>query len=100
MIYLVTYDIEDDKRRKKISDRLLADGLLRIQYSVFMGPLTDPLLDRLNIWLDKKIEESEGVNDSIIILKLPYMDEEKMAILGKISFDIEEVLDLKHTLFL
>ena len=34
MKYLITYDIEDDKKRKKISDELEAFGY-RVNYSVF-----------------------------------------------------------------
>ena len=34
MNYLITYDIEDDKRRKKISDLLEGYGV-RVNYSVF-----------------------------------------------------------------
>jgi len=37
----VTYDIEDDKLRTKISKRLLYFGLRRIQYSVFWGDVQE-----------------------------------------------------------
>jgi CRISPR-associated protein Cas2 len=34
------YDIEDDKKRKKIADACLDYGLDRIQYSVFYGDIS------------------------------------------------------------
>jgi CRISPR-associated protein Cas2 len=41
MMYLVAYDIELDKNRNKIAKLLLKIGLERVQYSVFIGPLTE-----------------------------------------------------------
>ena len=38
--YIVCYDIEDNKKRKKITDLLLDLGLRRIQKSVFWGFLS------------------------------------------------------------
>jgi len=37
--YLVCYDIEDNKKRKKFSDQLKNLGLVRLQKSVFYGEL-------------------------------------------------------------
>jgi len=38
-LYYATYDITDDKIRKKVSTILKDAGFTRIQYSVFCGPL-------------------------------------------------------------
>lgn len=40
--YLVCYDVEDNKLRKKLADRLLDLGLVRLQKSVFYGDLKAP----------------------------------------------------------
>lgn len=37
MIFLLAYDLENDRLRTKLADRLLELGMERIQYSVFMG---------------------------------------------------------------
>ena len=52
MKYLITYDIENDKRRKKISDELEAFGY-RVNYSVFECELNQTKLRKLR----EKIEE-------------------------------------------
>ncbi|MEL6627182.1 MAG: CRISPR-associated endonuclease Cas2 [Bacteroidota bacterium] len=100
MVYLIAYDIENNKLRKKISDRLLADGLERVQYSVFMGPLAIGVHQNLVSWLSMKLENSEGIKDNIIILELSSISNKKISILGENPLDIESVLGKRHTLFL
>jgi len=46
MMYLITYDIANDKRRKKLSDLLEGYGV-RVNYSVFECELTQTKLERL-----------------------------------------------------
>jgi CRISPR-associated endonuclease Cas2 len=41
MLYLVTYDVQNNSLRTKIAKLLIKSGLERIQYSVFMGDLTE-----------------------------------------------------------
>lgn len=53
MNYLITYDIENDKKRKKLSDLLEAYGK-RVNYSVFEVQLTQAKLKKLK---NKIIEE-------------------------------------------
>ena len=61
MKYLITYDIENDKRRKKISDELEAFGY-RVNYSVFESELNQTKLRKLK----EKIEELVDVKyDSV-----------------------------------
>lgn len=52
MKYLITYDIENDQRRKKISEELEAFGY-RVNYSVFECELNQTKLRKLR----QKIEE-------------------------------------------
>jgi CRISPR-associated protein Cas2 len=58
LLYLVTYDIPDDKRRKKVSDLLEGYGV-RVQYSVFECVLTKPQYDELRKRLKKRIKDGE-----------------------------------------
>ena len=59
MKYLITYDIEDDKKRKKISDELEAFGY-RVNYSVFECELNQTklrkLIQKLEELVDKKYD--------------------------------------------
>ncbi len=41
LMTLVIYDIEDDKLRNEVANFLKSKGLKRIQYSAFIGSLTD-----------------------------------------------------------
>lgn len=41
MLYLISYDIEKDNLRNKVAKTLEKAQLQRIQFSVFMGDLTD-----------------------------------------------------------
>ena len=59
MKYLITYDIEDDKKRKKISDELEAYGY-RVNYSVFECELNQTklkkLIEKLEELVDRKYD--------------------------------------------
>mgnify|MGYP003597255217 CR=1 FL=1 len=56
MKYLITYDIEDDKRRKKIFDELEAYGS-RVNYSVFECELNKTKLHKLLVKLDELLDK-------------------------------------------
>ena len=57
MMYLITYDIENNKRRKKVSDELEAYGY-RVNFSVFECELNKTkmknLVKKLEELIDKK----------------------------------------------
>jgi CRISPR-associated protein Cas2 len=55
MKYLITYDIENDKTRKKISDELEAFGY-RVNYSVFECELNQTKLKRLKEKLEELVD--------------------------------------------
>ena len=55
MKYLITYDIENDKRRKKISDELEAFGY-RVNYSVFECELNQTKLRKLKEKLEELVD--------------------------------------------
>ena len=56
MKYLITYDIENDKKRKKISDELEAYGY-RVNYSVFECELNQTKLKKLKDILDELVDK-------------------------------------------
>lgn len=57
---LVSYDIEDDKIRTKISEACKDYGLARIQYSVFIGELNHNRRDELRQRLRKTLGQNFG----------------------------------------
>ena len=99
-VFLICYDIENDKWRKKLSDRLIQFGLERIQYSVFVGPLTESLLERLSRWIKEHEKFLLSDNNSILILGLLPSQLEKMTIFGVVDFDLKMITGKQNTLFL
>jgi len=97
MPYLICYDIPDDRRRLKVAKRLLADGMERVQYSVFIGPLKPTLRSRLESWLQQTLADPE---DRLIILSLTPAEIEKMCIFGEPVPDLSSLNGQRHTLFL
>ncbi len=65
-MYLISYDISTDSIRTKVAKKLMAHGLERMQYSVFMGPLTDTQLAKLKEELDKIFKKATEANILII----------------------------------
>ncbi len=53
MLYLASYDIENDRLRQRIADQLLKMGLERVQYSVFIGPLSPDQKDKIECLVNK-----------------------------------------------
>lgn len=56
MIYLITYDIVDNKKRKKISDELEGYGL-RVNYSVFECELNKSKVKKLKSELEELMDK-------------------------------------------
>lgn len=57
---LVIYDIEDDKIRLKISETCLDYGLVRIQYSAFLGALNKNKREELFLRLSSVLDDNPG----------------------------------------
>jgi CRISPR-associated protein Cas2 len=58
LLYLITYDIPSDKRRKKVSDLLEGYGQ-RVQYSVFECRLESAKYEELKTRLKKRVNLEE-----------------------------------------
>ncbi|MFD2520365.1 CRISPR-associated endonuclease Cas2 [Emticicia soli] len=59
MLYLIAYDLENDSIRQRIAKRLLATGLERIQYSLFIGPLSDTQYAETTEWLQAQVKKDK-----------------------------------------
>ena len=102
MIYLICYDITDNRLRKKVSDKLVRVGLNRIQYSVFIGFIKDYLKEDLVSWLEMKfapaIEKEERRN--ILIFNMTERQLGSKIALGETSFTDEEISGNLNTLYI
>lgn len=58
LLYVVTYDIPDDKRRKKVADLLVGYGQ-RVQYSVFECVLDGKQYEEMQRRLKKRVKLAE-----------------------------------------
>lgn len=89
MKHLLSYDISNDKRRKKVA-KLLKNYGQRVQYSVFESNLDGDKLDEAKMKLEEIIDVD---NDNIRIYSLCSTCKDKFIELGKeVSIDIEEEL--------
>jgi len=79
MLYIISYDIPNDKRRTKLARTLLDFGD-RVQYSVFEAKLDRTLFDNLIKRMSSIIKESE---DSVRIYPMCNSCENRVSILGQ-----------------
>lgn len=80
MLTWVVYDISSNKIRKKISDKLIAKGLYRVQNSVFLGNIENSEMDELVIYSEDMIDES---TDSVYIFPMCQEDFGKVELIGE-----------------
>ncbi len=97
-MYLISYDIEKDSLRTKIAHHLIANGLYRIQYSVYLGTLSEQDYAALEVWLNNAMQQANTQKDSIMILKLEKPQVKTMKILGISKHDIDEIVGDKRSL--
>ena len=60
MLYVVSYDIPDDKRRRKVAELLEGFGQ-RVQYSVFECDLSEKQYEMLKAKLRKRIKDEDNL---------------------------------------
>lgn len=57
---LLIYDIPDDRARTRIADACLDYGLLRVQYSAFMGDLSRTHQEELLLQIKRRLGRKAG----------------------------------------
>jgi len=67
MIWLIAYDISDNRARKKIADLLIQYGFERIQLSVFIGHILPYKKEELYGLLQPKVNP---LTDRIIMIRI------------------------------
>lgn len=78
MRYIVSYDIANERRRRRLV-KFLEDYMCRIQYSVFTGDFDESILENLKRLISYVIEPDE---DSVLIVPLCVSDWQKRLSFG------------------
>jgi CRISPR-associated protein Cas2 len=66
---VVSYDISDDKLRRRFAAMLLKRGGIRLQYSVFEFNNTKRILDILKTKIEANFSKQFGGGDSVFIFE-------------------------------
>lgn len=96
-IFLIAYDISDNKKRNKIAKLLERAGYERIQYSVFTG-LTSPRKNA-DLWsrLEKTADIVQFPENKIFSFAISITALQNMKTIGKFNADIDYLTGDKHT---
>lgn len=97
MLYLVMYDIENNKVRGQIAKYLIKKGCLRIQKSIYLSKSNRITYDEIHTVL-KEINEIYDNQDSILILPVPEDKFRHMKMIGK-NVEFEIVTKHRNVLF-
>lgn len=98
VIYLIMYDIENNKVRKEIADYLIKIGCKRIQLSVYMHKSNRQKYNNLKSTL-AEIQSLYDNFDSIILVPIGENTIEKITIIGK-EINVETLICPPSTLFI
>jgi CRISPR-associated endonuclease Cas2 len=97
MVYLIMYDISDNKVRTQIAKYLQRQGCIRVQKSVFIARTENPHFQEIHDTL-KEVNSYYLNEDSIILAPLNASDMRAMKLIGK-NLHIEAITDKPNTLF-
>ncbi len=97
MLYLVMYDIEDDRVRTHIAKYLLSKGCIRIQKSVYLARSEPKVFEEINTTL-REVQAAYDNDDSILLVPVQSAAVGSMKIIGK-DIQIQSLTDPPNTLF-
>ncbi len=97
MLYLVMYDIEDDRVRTHIAKYLLGKGCIRIQKSVYLARTHQQTFKEISETL-KEVQAAYDNHDSILLAPVQSETIGSMKIIGK-DIQIQSLIDPPNTLF-
>ncbi len=98
MLYLVMYDIEDDRVRTLVARFLERKGCIRIQKSVFIAETSREVYYEIVTKL-KEVNSLYENHDSIVIIPVSIDEVRAMTIIGK-DLDLELIRDNPNLLFI
>lgn len=97
MLYLIMYDIEDDRVRTHIAKYLLSKGCIRIQKSVYLARTRQQVFQEISDTL-KEVQQAYDNYDSILLVPVQSASVGSMKIIGK-DIQIQSLIDPPNTLF-
>ena len=97
MLFMVMYDIEDNRVRTHIAKYLLSKGCIRIQKSVYMARLHQRLFSEISETLHE-VQETYDNQDSIVLVPIQAASIGSMKIIGK-DIQVQSLTDPPSTLF-
>lgn len=97
MVYLVMYDITDDRVRRAVADYLLREGSVRIQKSVYLLRSDNRRFEEIHQTL-REVNDAYANTDSIILVPVNSSDVRAMQLIGQ-NVDIQLITDPPNTLF-
>lgn len=97
MIYLIMYDIENNKIRTQISKYLIKQGCIRIQKSVFIARSEHPKFQDIYTTLLEVNSYYEN-QDSILLVPVNTSDIRSMKIIGR-EITLTSIISPPNTLF-
>jgi CRISPR-associated endonuclease Cas2 len=99
--YLISYDISKDSLRTRIGDKIIAYGLDRIQYSVYLGAMTEANKQTLLLWMQQEImQKGNSQSDTIILIPLTATQIKAATIIGKNNYDLDFLSGQNNSLLL
>ncbi|SEP60889.1 CRISPR-associated endonuclease Cas2 [Neolewinella agarilytica] len=97
MVYLIMYDITDNKVRREIANYLITAGCTRIQKSVYLIKTSNTRFEEIHITL-REVNDLYANEDSIILVPVNSTDVRGMQLIGQ-NVDIKLITDPPNTLF-
>ena len=97
MLYIIMYDIENNKIRTHIAKYLIRKGCLRIQKSVYLAKSSPAIMKEIGGTL-KEINEIYHNQDSIFLLPVPEEKFNNIVVIGQ-NVEFEIITKSKNILF-
>lgn len=97
MVYLIMYDITDNKVRREIANYLITSGCTRIQKSVYLIKTANARFQEIHDAL-REVNGLYANEDSIILVPVNSTDARGMKLIGQ-NVDIQLITDPPNTLF-
>lgn len=97
MLYMIMYDIENNKVRTHVAKYLIKKGCLRIQKSVYLAKSSPSVMKDIHQTL-KEINDVYENEDSIFVLPVPEEKFNNIKVIGK-NVEFEIVTKPKNILF-
>lgn len=97
MLYLIMYDIENNKIRTHVAKYLIKKGCLRIQKSVYLAKSSVTTMKEISQTL-KEINEIYENTDSVFVLPVPEEKFQNITVIGQ-NIEFEVVTKPRNVLF-